>query len=303
MSVIATMNYKGGVGKTTTTANIAAELAFRNKNVLLLDLDPQASLTFSFVTPDYWRDELKDDRTIKSWFESQDEGRPILLEDLVIEPSKVTEVIVRYGKSGHIGLIASHLGLLNVDLELATQLGGASPQQNAKNYLKIHDRLRIGLSAITKDYDVVLVDCPPNFNIATKAAIVASDYVLVPAKPDYLSTLGIDYLIRNLEELKQVFNFYAGQIEASKIDPKILGVVFTMVQVYGGQPISTQRQYINEVRQLDVPVMDQWIRTNNTQYAEAPQYGVPVVLEYDPSVPRQELENLVSELEQLLDIT
>lgn len=302
MSVIAIMNYKGGVGKTTTTANIAAELAFRNKDVLLIDLDPQASLTFSFVTPDYWRDELMDDRTIKTWFESQEENQPTSLQELVIEPTKVTDEINNLGRDGRIGLISSHLGLLNVDLELATQLGGASPAQNARNYLKIHDRLRIGLSSITEDYDVVLMDCPPNFNIVTKTAIVASDYVLVPAKPDYLSTLGIDYLIRNLDELKSDFNFYARQVSAKKIDPKILGVVFTMVQVYSGNPIATQRQYINEVRRLNVPVMDQWIRTNNTQYAEAPQYGVPVVLASNTS-PRFELENLVTELEDMLSLS
>lgn len=302
MPVIATMNYKGGVGKTTTTANIAAELAYRNKNVLLLDLDPQASLTFSFVTPEDWQYKLKDKRTIKAWFESQESSEPISLEDLIIEPKKASQVIRDLNGTGHIRLISSHLGLLNVDLELATQLGGASPEQNAKNYLKVHDQLRIGLKSILDDYDVVLMDCPPNFNITTKAAIVASDYVLVPAKPDYLSTLGIDFLIRNLDELKRIFNFYADQSSVTKIDPQILGVVFTMVQVYGGQPITSQRQYINQVKQLDVPVMNRWIRTNNTQYAEAPQYGVPVVLESDYAQSREEFEELVSELERLLNV-
>ncbi|MDR1921864.1 MAG: AAA family ATPase, partial [Candidatus Adiutrix sp.] len=54
MQVVSVMNYKGGVGKTTTTANSAAELARRGKRVLLVDVDAQASLTFSFITPDYW---------------------------------------------------------------------------------------------------------------------------------------------------------------------------------------------------------------------------------------------------------
>lgn len=55
MPVVAVINYKGGVGKTTTTANLAAELAWRGKRILLLDLDAQASLTFSFVKPDEWK--------------------------------------------------------------------------------------------------------------------------------------------------------------------------------------------------------------------------------------------------------
>ena len=88
-------------------------------------------------------------------------------------------------------MICSHLGLINVDLELATKLGGASLAEAKKNFIAIHRRLAGGLSALAKEkYDVVLIDCPPNFNIVTKTAIIASDYILVPARPDYLSTLG-----------------------------------------------------------------------------------------------------------------
>ena len=59
MQIISVINYKGGVGKTTVTSNLAAELAFRGKKVLVLDMDAQASLTFSFLTPDVWDKELK----------------------------------------------------------------------------------------------------------------------------------------------------------------------------------------------------------------------------------------------------
>ncbi len=59
MPVIAVINYKGGVGKTTIAANLAAELAWRGKRILLLDLDAQASLTFSFIRPDQWEEEIE----------------------------------------------------------------------------------------------------------------------------------------------------------------------------------------------------------------------------------------------------
>jgi len=67
--VISVVNYKGGVGKTTLTANIGGQIAAWGKRVLLIDLGPQASLTFSFLRPEQWRSELADRRTIKHWFE------------------------------------------------------------------------------------------------------------------------------------------------------------------------------------------------------------------------------------------
>ena len=84
----------------------------------------------------------------------------------------------------------------------------------------------------------------PNFNIVTKNAIVASDYILIPAKADYLSTLGIDYLQRNVKELIEDFNEYTAVDDANtieEINPKFLGVVFTMVQFNRQQPISAQK--------------------------------------------------------------
>lgn len=90
MQIISVMNYKGGVGKTTVTANLAGALAFRGKKVLLLDMDAQASLTFSFVTPDYWDTHLKENKTIKNWFDCISQGNQTMpLSDLVERPKKV----------------------------------------------------------------------------------------------------------------------------------------------------------------------------------------------------------------------
>lgn len=279
MQVVSVINYKGGVGKTTTTANLAAELAWRGHKILLLDLDPQASLTFSFIRPDEWQDNFAKEKTIKAWFESFSEGKPISLDSLIFEPDTVKG---KLSGRGELHLIASHLGLINVDLELATELGGATLKQSKVNFLKVHKRIADGLRKIkADDFDLILIDCPPNFNIATKTAIVASDSILIPAKPDYLSTLGIDYLIRNLYQLIANYNEYANldhDNPEDSISPKILGVVFTMIQIYNGQPISTQRPYISQTKRLGVPVFKEWIRENKTIFADAPQYGVPVVL-------------------------
>jgi chromosome partitioning protein len=120
MKIISLINYKGGVGKTTITANLAAELAFRGCNVLVIDLDPQASLTFSFVPVDYWRDHFEKTKTIKNWYDAFiDKDRDLDLPSLIVHPSKVNN-----GLKGKVDLICSHLNLIHVDLELAPLVVG-----------------------------------------------------------------------------------------------------------------------------------------------------------------------------------
>ena len=282
MKVVSVINYKGGVGKTTLTANLGAELAWQGYDVLMIDLDAQASLTFSFITPDDWQRNFADSRTIKKWFDSIDSGDELSLPDIIFAPDRVARRLTR--RDGSIDLIASHLGLINVDLELATKLGGVNLTQAKRNFMSVHSMLSDGLAEIEADnYDVVLIDCPPNFNIVTKTAIIASDYILVPARPDYLSTLGIDYLIRSTNTLIGEYNEYA-ELGAGEqwdsINPRILYVVFTMIQEYGNRPISAQRQFINQARRLSgVEVMDPYIKRNDTIFADSAQFGVPTVLQ------------------------
>jgi len=280
MKIVAVINYKGGVGKTSLTANLAAELAWQNYKVLMIDLDPQSSLTFSFITPDVWEKSFAGSSTIKSWFESFDSGHQLPLTSLIHTPKRVAEAL--RGK-GQLDIICSHLGLINVDLELATRLGGASLSQAKKNFIAVHRQLADGLRKIDpRSYNLILIDCPPNFNIVTKTAIIASDYILVPARPDYLSTLGIDYLIRSVNSLIKDYNEFAdvqnGE-KTPKINPKVLGVVFTMIQEYGGGPMGAQRPFMNQARLLGgISVFSHYIKRNDSLFADAPQYGVPVVL-------------------------
>jgi len=278
MKIISVINYKGGVGKTTLTANLAGELANRGYKVLMIDLDPQASLTFSFIQPDEWKEKLASEKTIKNWFKPAKKDEKLRFPDLIFKPASVQPYI---SKNGELHLISSHLELINVDLELATLLGGANLEQAKQNFLKVHRLLINGSEQLENHYDVVLIDCPPNFNIVTKNAIVASDYILIPAKPDYLSTLGIDYLQRSLDKLVKDYNDYC-QVDSDEsvdeINPEIAGVLFTMVQFYGGEPISAIRPFISQTKKLGIPVFKSYLRENKSIFADAPQYGVPVVL-------------------------
>lgn len=302
MEIVSIINYKGGVGKTTVTSNLAAELAWQGKSVLVLDMDAQASLTFSFMTPDYWDENIKESKTIKSWFDCISQAEPTMpLSELRVRPKVVNDFLQKHNKSGCVDIISSHLGLINVDLELATLLGGASPTQAQKKYLKVHGKLREELNILASEmnYDLVLIDCPPNFNIVTKNALIASDKILIPAKPDYLSTLGIDYLKQSVESLIEDFNFYARKDdEFEEAYPEILGVVFTMIQIHSEKPIAAQRQYIAQTKRLGVPVFDAIFRENKTIFADAPRNGMPVVLN---SYSHNTHASVVSEIEEFVD--
>lgn len=279
MIVVSVINYKGGVGKTTVTANVAAQLAWKGFKVLAIDLDPQTNLTFSFLRADDWSNNFAQDRTIKQLFDSLLEGRDFDISALIFEPERVKRSL---GGRGKLEIISSHLGLINVDLELATLLSGANMRQSKQNFIKVHRRLADSIDTIDDDeYDVILIDCPPNFNIVTKTAIVASDYILVPTRPDYLSTLGIDYLIRNVNSLVGDYNDYAreGKDDTAEIEPATIGVVFNMIQERSGGPISAQANYMQQLRrQSELHVFDNYVKRNDTIFADAPELGVPVVL-------------------------
>jgi chromosome partitioning protein len=275
MNVVCVLNYKGGVGKTTVAANLGAELAFRGQRVLLVDTDPQASLTLSFYGSDELDRDFADRGTILHWFQSFiDRQSPAELVDFVVTPPRVNQLIRPSG--GRLDLVPSHLGLIDVDLDLAAFVGGSRFHVSNPGYLWVHRLLADALQdPVFADYDVVLIDCAPNFNMVTRIAVVASDHLVIPAKADYLSTLGIDYLRRKLTELVRDYNTAAGEDE---IRPSILGVVFTMIQFAGEAPIIAVRNYVTQTEQYAVPIFRQMIRESKTLFATAGERGIPAVL-------------------------
>jgi chromosome partitioning protein len=296
MPVVSVMNYKGGVGKTTVTANLGAALATRGQRVLLIDLDPQASLTFSLFAPADWQSELAPDRTIMRWYESvspvpRPAGSardPVRLADLVVTPPIANKSIEPYG--GRLDLIASHLGLIDADTELGAALTLAAGDPAA--YLRVHRRLAAGLADLP-GYDTVLIDCPPNFGTVTRTAIVASEWVVVPARPDHLSTLGIEYLRGSLTKLVRGYNSRTGREE---INPAILGVVFTMVQFNREEVTRFLQPNIDLMAELEIPTFDVMIRENKRVFSSSSADCLPAVLDPGKSADIQyELDQLASE--------
>lgn len=266
MKVVSVINYKGGVGKTTLTANIASELVERGKRVLVMDLDPQSNLTFSYLKVDEWKQFYEADKNIKFWFDS-------IIDGVRLVPS-LKELIV----NKNVDIICSHLGLIDVDIELATGLSAKTDRQYKKNFIKTFSYIRNELDALKKEYDLVLIDCPPNFSIVTKNALIASDYYIVPAKLDYLSTLGINHLRNHVFNLVKDFNSYCDEYMVKKCEPKFLGVIASMVSLRNNELITAQNYYLNELKRIGIPIFENMMRENKTIYASAPEDGVPVVV-------------------------
>ncbi len=167
MAIISVINQKGGVAKTTTSLNVAASWAKQGKNVLLIDLDPQASAT-------------------RSIFGDQDFDKTIY--DVIINRVTPEETVVRSENFG-IDVIPSEIMLSGVDIQIAAHFGRERV-------------LKKKLESIKKKYDAILIDCPPSLGLLTINALMASRDIVIPICPEYFSAKGIDLILETLKNLQ-----------------------------------------------------------------------------------------------------
>jgi chromosome partitioning protein len=304
VKVVAIASYKGGVGKTTLTANIGAAIAGWGKRVLMIDLDPQANLTFTFYRAETWRTDLADRRrTIKAWFESwRPEVTPPPLAGYVTTPPVAGAAIAAGG--GTLDLLASHLSLGDIEMDLTARLGGAQAHRSTTHYFDVYQRLATGLASYSPyDYDLVLIDCPPSFGVITRAAIAACDHLLIPVRPDNQSTLGLAHVMSKLSrfvwEYNRVAELQSGMRPAVKrLEPQVLGAVLTMVQYYCGRPTSFLRPHIDEAGSLGIPVFTSMLRMSNRAFTGAAETQLPAALSAD--LPPEVVGDLASLVEEFL---
>jgi chromosome partitioning protein len=226
-TIVSFINYKGGVGKTTLAVEISASLAYhQKKRVLLVDLDPQTNATFYLVDFSTWKEWAKSGETLKSVFtaamaEPQKELdiRKVIHQDILRHPRTEEKI--------SLDLLPSHIELMSTDMDLAMKFG-------AKEFLKARGILRSAFKNIKDDYDYIICDCPPNLNLITQNAILASDGITVVAMPEFLSTLGIGEIETAIKKLVKEVNQSLQGFGAVE-EPKIKGIIFNRVSTqFGG---------------------------------------------------------------------
>jgi chromosome partitioning protein len=179
--LVAVVNQKGGVGKTTTSVNLGAALAAREKRVLLVDLDAQANLTthLGYNTGDQFED-------------NPDQLMPELTSyDLLKGTKKVDDVKIERSKFLH--LIPSSLLLSAADLELGGMVG--------RELL-----LKRALDPVKSAYQVIIVDCPPTLGLLSLNALAAVDKVIIPVQSEYLALHGVRQLLDTIDQVKEIYN-------------------------------------------------------------------------------------------------
>jgi cellulose biosynthesis protein BcsQ len=222
--VIATANMKGGVGKTTITVNMATCLAKNHgKKVLVLDLDSQISATLSLMSPLDFTKRRKQKKTLRYLLDQLINPRPeakFTIYD-IIQP----QVCNLPG----LNLLPGDIDLYD-EFVVSEMLHNQSVALGEQDFETIWNRfervlIRDILEPIRDEYDFILLDCAPGYNLMTRSALATSDFYILPARPEPLSVVGIQLLERRISQLKE------GHEQEAKIDIKMLGIVFSMSNV------------------------------------------------------------------------
>ena len=243
MRKIAVINQKGGVGKTTTCCNLGAALASKGRSVLLIDLDPQAHLTMHLGV-------------------ESGVGQPTIY-DVLTDNTPIHQAIVQSREN--LWLVPSHIDLAAAEMELVSVMGREVV-------------LRDALEKPARDYDYLMIDCPPSLGVLTINGLAAVTEVFVPLQPHFLALQGVSRLLETISLVK------------SRINPalNVTGVILCMYEAGTklANEVSTDvSSFLESFRDSDKPWagarMFQTLIRRNIKLAECPSHGL-TIFEYAP---------------------
>lgn len=230
--IIAIANQKGGVGKTTTAINLSACLAEAGQKVLTVDFDPQGNATSGLGFEKGYMDKT--------------------VYELLMGECRLEECIIREVQE-NLDVLPSDVNLAGAEIELLDE-----PEKEAL--------LKKELEKIEKDYDFIIIDCPPSLSLLTINALTASDTVLVPIQCEYYALEGLSQILQTVELVKKKLN--------KKLE--LEGVVFTMYDARTNLSL----EVVENVKSHLNKTIYKTIIPRNVRLAEAPSHGMPINL-YD----------------------
>lgn len=246
--IIAICNQKGGVGKTTTAINLSVYLALAGKKILLIDIDPQGNATSGLGINKH---------DIKT-----------SVYDLVIEEIDPRPIIIKTPVD-NLFLIPSTLSLTGAEVELVGIMG--------REY-----RLKKALSALSTEYDLIIIDCPPSLGLLTVNALAAANSVLIPIQCEYYALEGISQLVNTIKLVKENIN------SALEVE----GVLLTMADYR----TNLTNEVINEVKSFFKEKVYNTVIPRNIKLTEAPGFGKPIALYDKNSIGAQRYSDFTNEL-------
>ena len=306
-TVLAFINYKGGVAKTTSAYHIGCWLAGpKEKRVLLIDIDPQTNLTFLCASVDDWKKRKQSTGTILHMYKRYVGGKPIDTKKYIWrEPIRLRD----RRRHPRVHLIPCDIDLIGEDVATGGIIGVypsmAKLKEQAVSVLRDRQFLCRVVDEVGSEYDYIIIDCPPNLYLMTQNALLASDYYIVTAIPDHLSTIGLNTLYRKVREMNRMLKSAATLAGGRETDfAKLGGILFVRVRIGGRVMTNAHAGKMFEVRS-DSEFGDKCFDMHTTEligYTEAAANSLPVWLHDSDNARRatekQEYPKVVDQLLQ-----
>lgn len=245
--VFVVANQKGGVGKTTSTVNVAAALAQLGQRVLVVDLDPQGNASTALG--------VEHRRGVPSTYDALVEGTPL------------ADVVSASPEAGNLWVVPATIDLAGAEIELVSVVARESRLRKA-----IHGHPWVGSAATAGEerFDYVLVDCPPSLGLLTLNALVAGDEMLIPIQAEYYALEGLGQLLETVEMVRAHLN------QGLEVSTILVTMYDARTRLASGVAEEVREHFGDRVLRTTIP--------RSVRVSEAPSYG-QTVMTYDPGSP------------------